>query len=64
MLIVKVKDGENIEKALKRMKRKVQQTKLVQELREKGQFTKPSKKRREEIKKAKYIQKLKDSEES
>ena len=62
MLIVKVKDGK-IEKALKQLKRKVNQTKLVRELRENEQFTKPSVKRREEIKKAQYIQKMRDAEE-
>lgn len=62
MLIVKVKDGK-IEKALKQMKRKVNQTKLVRELRDNEQFTKPSVKRREEIKKAKYIQQMRDAEE-
>ena len=62
MLIVKVKDGK-IEKALKQLKRKVNQTKLVRELRDNEQFTKPSVKRREEIKKAKYIQQMRDAEE-
>jgi len=62
MLIVKVKDGK-IEKALKQLKRKVNQTKLVRELRDNEQFTKPSVKRREEIKKAQYIQKMRDAEE-
>ena len=63
MLIVKVKDGENIERALKRMKRKVQQTKQIQKLRANEAFIKPSVKKREQKKKAQYIQKLRDSEE-
>ena len=63
MLIVKVKDGENIERALKRMKRKVQQTKQIQKLRANEAFIKPSVKKREQKKKAIYIQKLRNSEE-
>jgi len=63
MLVVKVKEGENIERALKRMKRKVQQTKQIQKLRANEAFIKPSVKKREQKKKAIYIQKLRDSEE-
>jgi small subunit ribosomal protein S21 len=54
MLIIPVKEGESIEKALKKFKRKVEKTGLVKELRERQKFTKPSVKRREEIKKAIY----------
>ena len=42
MLIVKVNEGESIEKALKRFKRKEQQTKLVKELRDRKTYVKPS----------------------
>lgn len=59
MLIIQVKEGENIEKALKRFKRKFEQTKVVKELRTRQNFVKKSSKRRDEIKKAKYIQLLK-----
>lgn len=62
MLIVKVKDGK-IEKALKQLKRKVNQTGMVRELRDREQFTKPSIIRREQVKKAKYIQQMRDAEE-
>ena len=62
MLRIPVIQGENIEKALKRYKRKVNQTKQVIRLRENEQFTKPSVKKREQKKKAIYIQKLKDAE--
>lgn len=58
MLIIKMKEGENIEKALKRFKRKVNETKLIPNLREREQFVKPSVKKREMKKKAVYIQKL------
>ena len=62
MLIVKLKEGENIERALKRFKRKFNQTQVTKQLREREQFTKPSIKRRQEVLKAKYIQKLRDAE--
>lgn len=64
MLIVKLKDGENIERAIKRMKRKVQQTKQIPKLRSHEAFVKPSVKKREQKKKAIYIQKLRDEEDS
>lgn len=62
MLIVKVKDGENIERALKRYKRKVNQTKQILRLRKNEEFIKPSVIKREQKKKAIYIQKLRDEE--
>lgn len=62
MLKVKVQDGENIERALKRMKNKFRNTKVLQRLRENQQFTKKSVKRRREIQKAAYIQGLRDQE--
>jgi small subunit ribosomal protein S21 len=55
MLIIKLKEGENIEKALKKFKRKVNETKLIPRLREREQFVKPSVKNREMKKKAVYI---------
>ena len=54
MLIINIKPGESIDRALKRYKQKVRKTQQVQKLREKQQFTKPSAARREEIAKAKY----------
>ena len=59
MLIIKVKEGESIERALKRYKRKHRNVKVVNEIRERKQFTKKSVKRREQIQKAEYVQKLK-----
>lgn len=58
MLIVDVKKG--IEIALKQYKNKVHKVKQIQELRERQEFVKPSVKKRDQIIKAKYIQKLKD----
>lgn len=57
MLIIKVNEKEGIEKALKRLKRKFDKTKVVKELRRRKEFTKPSIERREEIKKAIYVAK-------
>ena len=54
MLIIEVKDSENIDKALKRYKRKFQSTRLMRELRSRKEFVKPSVERRKEILKAKY----------
>lgn len=56
MLIIEVKDGENIDRALKRYKRKFQRTKLMREIRRRKQFTKPSVARRNEILNAQYRQ--------
>jgi small subunit ribosomal protein S21 len=54
MLIVEVKDNENIDRALKRFKRKFRDTGVLKELRKRREFTKPSVRRRNEILKAKY----------
>lgn len=64
MLIIPVKDGENIDRALKRFKRKFQQTKTMKQLRERKQYVKPSISRRQQKIKAKYVQRLKTGEES
>ena len=63
MLIIPVKDGENIDRALKRFKRKFDRTGTMRQLRARQAFTKPSVKRRKEIQKAEYIQSLRDQEE-
>jgi len=64
MLIVPVKEGENIERALKKFKKKFERTGTVKELRARKQFTKPSVERREEIKKAIYKEKMQREEEA
>jgi small subunit ribosomal protein S21 len=58
MLIVQIKEGDNIEKALKKYKKKFEKTGVVKQLRERSKFTKPSVRRREEVIKASYKQKL------
>ncbi|TVQ88268.1 MAG: 30S ribosomal protein S21 [Bacteroidetes bacterium] len=60
MIIVPMKEGENIDRALKKLKRKFEKTGILKELRERQKFTKPSVIRREQKIKAKYIQRLKD----
>lgn len=63
MLIIPVKDGENIDRALKRFKRKFDRTGTMRQLRSRQAFTKPSVVRRKQIQKAQYIQGLRDAEE-
>ncbi len=63
MLIIPVKEGENIDRALKRFKRKFDKTGTMRQLRARQQYTKPSVKRRAVVQKAQYIQSLRDNEE-
>lgn len=58
MIIVPVKEGENIERALKKLKRKFEKTGVVRELRERQKFTKPSIIKREQKIKAIYKNKM------
>lgn len=60
MIIIPVKEGENIDRALKKLKRKFEKTGILRELRERQKFTKPSVIKREQRIKAIYIQKLQD----
>ena len=62
MIIVPVKEGENIEKALKKFKRKFEKTGVVKELRNRQEFEKPSVKNRKKMMRAIYIQKLQQIE--
>jgi small subunit ribosomal protein S21 len=59
MIIIPVKEGENIERVLKKYKRKFEKTGVIKELRERQKFTKPSIKKREQKLKAIYINTLK-----
>ncbi|HAN77382.1 MAG TPA: 30S ribosomal protein S21 [Bacteroidales bacterium] len=58
MIIIPIKEGENIERALKKFKRKFEKTGTVKELRGRQAFKKPSVRLREQKIKAVYIQKL------
>lgn len=61
MLIIPIKDGENIDRALKRYKRKFDKTGTVRQLRARQAFHKPSIVNRAKIQKAAYIQNMKDA---
>ncbi|MGB0166726.1 MAG: 30S ribosomal protein S21 [Luteibaculum sp.] len=63
MLIIPVKEGENIERSLKKFKKKFERTGTLKELRKRKNFTKPSVERREEIKKAIYVRETYHQEE-
>ena len=63
MIIVPVKDGENIERALKKFKRKFEKTGVVKELRARQQYNKPSVLKRLKMEHAIYEQQLRDNEE-
>ncbi len=62
MLKIPVKEGENIERALKRFKRKFEKTGISKELRERQAFKKPSEEKRETLKKAVYKKKMQEDE--
>jgi small subunit ribosomal protein S21 len=57
MLIIEVKNEETIDRALKRYKRKTRNTKLMQEIRKRKEFEKPSVLRRNQLLSATYRQK-------
>ena len=63
MIVVPVKEGENIEQALKKFKRKFEKTGVVKELRARQQFDKPSVLNRLKRERAVYVQKLQQVEE-
>ena len=58
MIVVPVKEGENIERALKKFKRKFEKTGVVKELRRRQQFDKPSVLKRLAKERAVYVQQL------
>ncbi|MFZ4457057.1 MAG: 30S ribosomal protein S21 [Bacteroidales bacterium] len=63
MIVVPVKEGENIEKALKKFKRKFEKTGVVKELRRRQAFEKPSVVNRQNRLRAVYVQGLQLNEE-
>ncbi|MCE1200684.1 MAG: 30S ribosomal protein S21 [Bacteroidia bacterium] len=64
MIIVPVKEGESIDRALKKYKRKFEKTGVMRELRSRQKFTKPSVIQREQKLKAIYVQQLRQQSES
>lgn len=63
MIVVKVGENENIEKALKKFKRKFEKTGAVRELRSRKQYEKPSVTKRMAKMKAIYVNHLRLQEE-
>jgi len=64
MIVVPVKEGENIERALKKFKRKFEKTGITKEVRRRQQFEKPSEVKREKMMHAIYVQQLHANEEN
>jgi len=62
MIVIPIKEGENIERALKKFKRKFEKTGVVKELRNRQAYTKPSVVKRQQKLKAIYIQQLQQQE--
>ena len=64
MLIVKLKKGENINRALKRFKVKFRNTQVIKQVRERQYFEKKSVKRRREVMNAIYKQRVLDEQQN
>lgn len=62
MLVVPVKEGENIERALKKYKKKFEKTGVMREIRKRKEFIKPSVRIRQQRIKAAYKQQMKSKE--
>ncbi|MCF8220234.1 MAG: 30S ribosomal protein S21 [Crocinitomicaceae bacterium] len=58
MLIIPIKEGENIERALKKYKKKFEKTNVMKQLRARKEFEKPSISRRQEVIRAAYKQRM------
>lgn len=63
MIIMPIKEGENIERALKKFKRKYEKTGVIKELRARQYFVKPSVKSRVARLKAIYVDAMHREEE-
>jgi small subunit ribosomal protein S21 len=63
MIVVPLKEGESIERALKKFKRKFEKTGVVRELRSRQAFIKPSVEKRKQRVRAIYVQQLQQAEE-
>lgn len=64
MIIIPVKEGENIDRALKRFKRKFEKTGIMKEIRSRQQFVKKCESHRQMMIKAAYVQKLRHEAEN
>ena len=63
MIVVPVKEGENIERAIKKFKRKFDKTGVIKELRSRQQFNKPSELKRKKMMHAVYVHQMHAHEE-
>ena len=63
MLIIPIKEGENIDRAVKKYKKKFERTGTMRELRDRQKFTKPSVRDREQLLKAIYLEQKRLAEE-
>jgi small subunit ribosomal protein S21 len=62
MIKIPVKEGESIERALKRLKRKTDSTGIIKEVRKRKEFVKPSVQKRQQLIKARYVEQLRREE--
>tara|TARA_B100000963_G_scaffold360915_1_gene393857 strand:+ start:1521 stop:1709 length:189 start_codon:yes stop_codon:yes gene_type:complete len=62
MLQIPVKEGESIERALKKYKKKFERTGVLKQLRTRKEYIKKSVVRRQQVIKAQYVEKLKSAE--
>ena len=62
MLIIPIKEGENIDRALKKYKKKFEKTNVMKELRKRKEFEKPSISRSQQVIRAAYKQRMQSAE--
>lgn len=62
MIVVPIKEGDSIDKALKRLKKKFDKIGVKKEIRRRQEFTKKSVIKREQLRKAIYVQRLRTAE--
>ncbi len=62
MIVVPIREGDSIDKALKKLKKKFDKIGVMKEIRARQEFTKKSVIRREQLRKARYVQHLRDAE--
>lgn len=62
MIIIPMKEGENIERALKKYKKKFDKTGTLKELRSRKHYVKQSVRRKKEMERAVYAQWMKQKE--
>lgn len=58
MIVIEVKENEPVERAIKRFKKRVDQVKILKELKNRRYYTKPSLRRKEAKLKARYTQRI------